>query len=80
MIVGLAIGAVLGLAVGAVLGRLSPRSEVVPELSEDDREQLADQFRTHTDAVAEQVGLFADELAGDDVVLRERLRRFERGC
>lgn len=34
---------------------------------------------THAETMRQQVAHFADTLAGDDLVLRERLRRFECG-
>ena len=49
------------------------------ELSADDHEVIAASFATHTAAVHRQVAEYGDVLAGEDAVLRERLRRFERG-
>jgi hypothetical protein len=47
-------------------------------LTESDRKVIEEEFTVHAVAVADQVGVYADELAGGDVLLRERLRRIER--
>jgi hypothetical protein len=64
---------------GRLQGRLySPwRREPAILLTEADRAAVAQEFAQHAAAVRSQVTAFADELAGDDVLLRERLRRFE---
>lgn len=48
-------------------------------VSSEQEDAVADEFRRHAEAVATQVSGFADHLADGDLVLRERLRRFERG-
>lgn len=57
---------------------------VVPDdrivLSEADYQILAGEFQRHAEAVQAQVSRYADTLAGDDPVLRQRLRRFEGGA
>ncbi len=52
-------------------------NEVV--LSETDYQALSSEFQRHTEAVQTQVSRYADVLAGDDPVLRQRLRQFEGG-
>lgn len=49
------------------------------ELNDDDRSEIAGQFKEHARAVREQVSSFADTLAGGDAQLREQLRLFESG-
>lgn len=49
-------------------------------LSEADYQVLAGEFQRHAEAVQAQVSRYADTLAGDDPVLRQRLRRFEGGA
>lgn len=72
------VGALLGAGTTAVV--TSRRREAAePALSESDREQVTEEFRVHTSAMSAQVSSFADELAGDDEQLRERLRQFEWG-
>lgn len=78
-VAGLALGAGLS-AVGMVVGMR--RHRVDPDarpLTDTDREAVATEFATHAEAVRRQVSEYADALAGDDAVLRERLRRFEDG-
>lgn len=48
-------------------------------LTDQDRSQVADEFRRHADAVQRAVSDYADQLADGDQVLRARLRRFEAG-
>lgn len=84
---GMCIGFALGIRGSArVTGRLSRGwlrirrllgHEGPVTLTQTDRDALASEFAVHTTAVREQVAQFADELAGDDPVLRARLRRFE---
>lgn len=88
MIVTVGVGAVC-LAVGAAVShwltrRACRKHAGVPladdqDLTDQDREQLAAEFADHVSAVRRQVGAFADDLAGSDVLLRERLRMFEAG-
>ena len=84
------LGAVLGvLAGGGLVAAMrrgqEPRASVVDlELDEEtlqeiDREAVAADFAVHASAVRRQVSEYADALAGGDVALRERLRRFEGG-
>lgn len=48
-------------------------------LSERDRQELSDEFGRHVDAMRRQLTEYADQLAGDDLLLRDRLRVFESG-
>lgn len=48
-------------------------------LSETDYQALSSEFKRHTEAVHTQVSRYADVLAGEDPVLRQRLRQFEGG-
>lgn len=75
-------GVFSGLATSVTLLRRRVRRLGCPDpdahvLSASDHDQLASEFAQHAQAVARQVSEFADALAGDDLVLRERLRRFE---
>ena len=84
-------GAVLGVLAGGgiVAGVMrrgqEPRTSVIDlemaeeTLQEIDREAVAADFAVHASAVRRQVSEYADALAGGDVALRERLRRFEGG-
>ncbi len=83
-LLGLSLGLLVGGAVGATGMRWHLRERLCPdrdahELSEDDRSQIAEQFKEHARAAQEQVSTFADALADGDVQLRERLRLFEAG-
>jgi hypothetical protein len=79
-------GALLGTPLGAGLTflafvawrRLQGPTEDEP-LSEATRMAVTDEFATHVGAVQRQVSEYADLLAAGDMVLRERLRRFEAG-
>lgn len=85
------LGAVLGVLAGgglvAVVMRCGrePQASVIDldmaeeTLQEIDREAVAADFAVHASAVRRQVSEYADALAGGDVALRERLRRFEGG-
>lgn len=48
-------------------------------LTPPDHEALARELQVHATAMRSQVSAYADLLAGDDEVLRARLRRFENG-
>ena len=48
-------------------------------LTPSDHEALARDLQVHATAMRSQVSAYADLLAGDDEVLRARLRRFENG-
>lgn len=48
-------------------------------LTEADYQMLAADFQAHATAVRAEVSRYADLLAGDDPVLRQRLRQFEGG-
>ena len=78
LLLGAAFGTRLTRRLSQVWARLHRRWEAPNPLTEADRESVAAQFAQHAHAVKGQVSLFADELADGDVVLRERLRRFER--
>lgn len=78
--VGPAFGALVGSFAAALVLLWWQRRHAGDEslgLSEEDRESVELAFATHASAVASQVSSFADELAGDDPLLRERLRRLE---
>lgn len=49
-------------------------------LTEADYQMLAADFEAHATAVRAEVSRYADLLAGDDPVLRQRLRQFESGA
>ena len=79
-------GTLVGLVIGACVAVWLMRSRSIrcpdPEahgLTEDDRAQIAAEFEAHTTALHRQVTKYADALAGDDPVLRARLRQFEQG-
>lgn len=85
------LGAVLGvLAGGGIIAVVMRRGQELQAsvidlqmdeetLQEIDREAVAADFAVHASAVRRQVSEYADVLAGGDVALRERLRRFEGG-
>ncbi|WP_454163013.1 hypothetical protein [Gordonia iterans] len=86
--IGVLVAGVLGGGVGSVvialidakrLFRVTCPDPDAHELTEDDREAVASEFAAHASAVQRQVSEYADVLAGGDVGLRERLRRFEGG-
>lgn len=75
------LGFVAGVGAFAVLHRLRPtraNSDGSGELTDEDRQVLTEQFTQHAAAMREQVRLYGDSLAGEDLTLRERLRRFEQ--
>lgn len=82
-------GLLLGLVVGGAAGtavtlwitkrRTHEASSVSAGVSDEERDHLEVNFASHVNHMRDQVSSFADQLAGDDVLLRERLRRFERG-
>lgn len=77
---GLAIGAGVGLVVPNIVAKLRRTdSHVVEEVSEEEHDQIEVNFAAHLEHMRGQVSDFADVLAGDDPVLRERLRVFEGG-
>lgn len=80
LLIGLVAGGVLGAAAHALalkLRRITPTADA-RVLTDDDREYVAD-FEAHYVDVWQQVANFADRIAGDDSLLRERLRMFEQG-
>lgn len=80
LLIGFAVGGLFGTAVTVLAYELRRRRSVgVDELTDDDREVITRQFAEHSASMRHQVMEFADKLAGDDPVLRERLRRFETG-
>jgi len=85
VIAGLAIGIAVGVLVGAVstvlVGVLVLRFQKRDTVGEDTpiyTEVTDEEVTAYRGVVSERVSQFADKLAGDDVVLREQLRRFER--
>lgn len=50
-----------------------------PTLVEHDRVVISDEFTARAVAVRKQVSEYADMLAGEDPILRERLRQIEAG-
>lgn len=84
---GLVVLGLLTMSKGDVLARLVARPKRMPgnsdavrsHLTDQDRSQVADEFRRHADAVQRAVSDYADQLADGDPVLRARLRRFETG-
>lgn len=88
MIAGIAIGTLLGGAVAGLTAWFLVRHlrnatkctcREVPALPETDREVISKEFAAHAVTVRRQVTKYADVLAGDDPVLRERLRQIELG-
>lgn len=78
--VGLVGGGLIGAALTALMYELRRRTaSALDELSDDDRDAISAQFAQHSQSMRQQVTQFADTLAGDDPVLRERLRQFEGG-
>lgn len=72
----------LGVALGASAVLVRLRSRRCPDpaahvLTDADREQGEREFAGHVAASHRAVSEFADALAGDDRILRARLRRFE---
>jgi hypothetical protein len=77
---GLAIGAGVGAIVTMLVAKLRRiDSAEVEEVSEEDRDHIEANFAAHLEHMRGQVSDFADALAGDDPLLRERLRMFEGG-
>jgi hypothetical protein len=77
---GLAIGTVLGAALTKLASRLrARRTALIPEVPEEERDLIEVNFAAHINHLRDEVSNFADRLAGDDPVLRERLRGFEWG-
>lgn len=83
-----AVGWTIGALIGGIAGYIS--AVVIQKANHADRRRprplkvanhdvLAEEFKVHADAMAEQVSSYADQLAGGDEGLREWLRRFERG-
>lgn len=78
--VGLTIGVVLGATIADLAARLRRRREPGPvDVLDEDRDLIEVNFAAHINHLRDEVSGFADRLAGDDPVLRERLRMFERG-
>lgn len=57
--------------------KLREPGDVPREWSAADREAITADFGQHAVAVQVQLGRYADELAGGDLLLRERLRLLE---
>lgn len=75
---GIAIGAVLGAALSELVTRMRARRIAhVPEVPEEERDLIEVNFAAHINHLRDEVSDFADHLAGDDPLLRERLRGFE---
>lgn len=78
-------GALVGTPLGATVVilltlALRQRQRVEDEpLGEEDYAHLTESFRSRAEAMRQQVSDYADSLADRDLVLRERLRRFEAG-
>lgn len=79
------VGVVLGIAFGVALV-LVGRAPLEPcpdpdahQLSDADRRSVAAEFAVHAEKVQAQLRHYADQLAGGDPELRERLRRLEGG-
>jgi hypothetical protein len=67
-------------AAGIVTRRRQSRStESGLTLNESGYAAIEDEFRVHAAASQRQVSEYGDLLAGGDVALRDRLRRFEGG-
>ena len=82
----LLLGSVVGLATGIFvtwcIARFTAKRRQVKAaalVADIDQPATTARLEAHTAAVTRQVGRYADVLAGDDVVLRERLHHFERG-
>lgn len=72
-------GDVLARLVAGPQGMAGNRASLGSDLTDQDRAQVAEEFRIHADAVQRAVSDYADHLADGDPVLRARLRRFEAG-
>jgi large-conductance mechanosensitive channel len=78
--IGLAVGAVIGSGLTHVVTKLPTRKpEPIIEVSNEDRDLIEVNFAAHINHLQGEVSDFADRLAGDDPLLRERLRAFEWG-
>jgi hypothetical protein len=78
---GLAIGTGIGVLASTLVARLRDRrSAHRPEhIDPEGHDDLEANFAAHIASMRSQMSDFADKLAGDDPLLRERLRSFERG-
>lgn len=80
VLAGVVVGTCIGAALTALAVRWHQRRKPIPAVSADgDRDAVASQFASHAAELHRQIERLADVLAGDDAVLRERLRRFEPG-
>lgn len=81
LVIGLVVGSVLGHAINVLVKRLRHEELAGPtdDPSDEACTQIDVKLAAHVDHMRSQVSTFADELAGDDVLLRARLRMFERG-
>lgn len=67
-----------GLVYAVLCPQICPAADA-HRLDEADRNEIAAEFKAHTQTVREQLSSYADLLAGGDPQLRERLRSFETG-
>ena len=75
---GVSAGAASAALVGVLVRRRQADTDEIV-LSPEDHAAIAVGFQTHAEAMRRQVSEYADALAGGDLVLREQLRRVERG-
>ncbi len=76
-----------GIATGLVMWwRMRPLRSAIEHVDregsgrlEQDRVVISEEFTAHAVAVRKQVSEYADMLAGEDPILRERLRQIETG-
>ncbi|MCX6405514.1 MAG: hypothetical protein NTV28_01200 [Propionibacteriales bacterium] len=81
LVYGLAIGTGIGALASTLARKLRDRrSAHRPEhIDPEEHDDLEANFAAHIASMRSQVSDFADKLAGDDPLLRERLRVFEGG-
>jgi len=78
---GLAIGTGIGVLASTLAAKLRGRriTRRPVRIDPEEHDDLEANFAAHIASMREQVSDFADKLAGDDPLLRERLRVFEGG-
>ncbi len=81
---GLAVALAIGVAFGASIAELAAklrqrRKGGSMDVPDEDRDLIEVNFAAHINHLRDEVSDFADRLAGDDPLLRERLRSFEWG-
>ena len=76
----LAIGVAFGASIAELAAKLRQRRKGGSmDVPDEDRDLIEVNFAAHINHLRDEVSDFADRLAGDDPLLRERLRSFEWG-